>query len=519
MAAPMLICQTVLCLLSSQAALNTSKLLQSQQFLQANISRPLSSSPPISVSYTSPKKAISTANDTNDDGHDETLNSDKSQSASWTSPTAAESGGSWPPLIVASENAQRFFDRIHGFAEKPVSDEENNGGVTTTTGSATAKTMTTTKHIVNTQQFDDLHANTIDSEVLTTTTPRAQSKANEEATLKNWIYTHPSVPSSNRPLARVRKSIPLTEAKIQTDESRQMLTSLSERIFANLAANNPYVNWTQSPTPQAVYSLANLPIAQMPFVYLGSSTPSPQRTEKPPRKGWFSFASRPLRIYGEGTESKFPPLIERMVQRIQHYFSVFKYEDTSRPLASEGGSNSPVVSTINVQTNNDGLDELLVEVKPLTEGSEESKPSGDFVVYIGNFNLDDENSELAFEQVTTENGELNIFDEEEHTNKDEIVTTEDVNSAKITTELSVSAQADETSENTGSPDLAESLSEINLDSTTDNVDDTTAGLLKIIGDTTKLTRKLNVLSTNFKTHSDTDKNSVTKTKSHSDNLV
>lgn len=447
MAAPMLICQTLLCLLGSQAKIDPSQLQQSQPLLQTRISNPITPlNPPISVSYTAPNKAMhnggGAAKAAIDDGDDEALNSDKSKSsASWTSPTAAESGASWPPLFVASDNAQRFFDRIHGFAEKPVGDEDNGGGAITTTAgnSATASTKTTIKYTANEQQLDDVHANTIDSEVLATTTPRSHTIANQDALLKNWIYTHSSVDSANRPLVRVRKDIPLIEkTKPQIEESRQMFTSLSERIFANLAANNPYVNWTQSPTPQAVYGSANLPIAQIPFVHLAPSTPSPQRTEKPPRKGWFSFASRPLRIYGEGTESKFPPLIERMVQRIQHYFSVFKYEDTSRPLVSQASSgDGQTVSAVDVQTNNDGLDELVVEVKPLSEGTDESKPSGDFVVYVGNFNLDDENGELAFEQVTQNVGDSNMFDEEDHATEIEHATTESeyVSLAEASTEI------------------------------------------------------------------------------------
>lgn len=38
-----------------------------------------------------------------------------------------------------------------------------------------------------------------------------------------------------------------------------------------------------------------------------------------------------LKIWGAGTESKFPPLIEILVQRIQSMFSTYIYEDLSRP--------------------------------------------------------------------------------------------------------------------------------------------------------------------------------------------
>lgn len=36
-----------------------------------------------------------------------------------------------------------------------------------------------------------------------------------------------------------------------------------------------------------------------------------------------------LKIYGEGVEHRFPPFMERIIQRIQTFFSVYKYSDTS----------------------------------------------------------------------------------------------------------------------------------------------------------------------------------------------
>lgn len=39
----------------------------------------------------------------------------------------------------------------------------------------------------------------------------------------------------------------------------------------------------------------------------------------------------PLRIWAIGSVAKFPPFIEHFVQRVQAYYSVYKYEDLSRP--------------------------------------------------------------------------------------------------------------------------------------------------------------------------------------------
>lgn len=39
-----------------------------------------------------------------------------------------------------------------------------------------------------------------------------------------------------------------------------------------------------------------------------------------------------IKIYGDGVEHKFPPVVENLIQRIQTYFSIYRYTDTSRPL-------------------------------------------------------------------------------------------------------------------------------------------------------------------------------------------
>lgn len=55
-------------------------------------------------------------------------------------------------------------------------------------------------------------------------------------------------------------------------------------------------------------------------------------------------ADRPLRIWAIGSVAKFPPFIEHFVQRIQAYYSVYKYEDLSRPaFQNNSGSGDQVV--------------------------------------------------------------------------------------------------------------------------------------------------------------------------------
>lgn len=58
-----------------------------------------------------------------------------------------------------------------------------------------------------------------------------------------------------------------------------------------------------------------------------------------------------VRIWGEGSESKFPPIFEFIVQRIQAYFSVYKYDDLSRPSTMDVFSNDEMVLSSSVSSN------------------------------------------------------------------------------------------------------------------------------------------------------------------------
>lgn len=56
-----------------------------------------------------------------------------------------------------------------------------------------------------------------------------------------------------------------------------------------------------------------------------------------------------IKIYGDGVEHKFPPVVENIIQRIQTYFSIYRYTDTSRPLRPDERSTTtteqPVAET------------------------------------------------------------------------------------------------------------------------------------------------------------------------------
>ncbi|XP_065360331.1 uncharacterized protein LOC135954185 [Calliphora vicina] len=56
------------------------------------------------------------------------------------------------------------------------------------------------------------------------------------------------------------------------------------------------------------------------------------------------------KIYGDGVEHKFPPFMERVIQRIQTYFSIYKYTDTSKPVREDYKPTTATTSTSSTTT-------------------------------------------------------------------------------------------------------------------------------------------------------------------------
>ncbi|KAM8710640.1 hypothetical protein ACLKA7_017291 [Drosophila subpalustris] len=48
-----------------------------------------------------------------------------------------------------------------------------------------------------------------------------------------------------------------------------------------------------------------------------------------------------IKIYGDGEEHKFPPILENVLQRIQTFFSIYRHTDTSRPVRQDELTTEP----------------------------------------------------------------------------------------------------------------------------------------------------------------------------------
>lgn len=104
-------------------------------------------------------------------------------------------------------------------------------------------------------------------------------------------------------------------------------------IYSSLIANNPTIMNSQ------IY----IPIVQQynnGDEYTNNDKSQHQQQYKLPQwQDWFAkpkpttiVLTGPPKVWGEGTESKFPPILEHILERIQSYFSIYKYEDESRPI-------------------------------------------------------------------------------------------------------------------------------------------------------------------------------------------
>jgi hypothetical protein len=92
----------------------------------------------------------------------------------------------------------------------------------------------------------------------------------------------------------------------------EKFTSFSEKLLSNLVKTNAAVAYSQTGEISDKANFFNL-TGPLYSVKVNAA----------------DFTS-PLKVWGDGTESKFPPFLEHLLQRVQFYYSIFKYDDLSR---------------------------------------------------------------------------------------------------------------------------------------------------------------------------------------------
>jgi hypothetical protein len=111
---------------------------------------------------------------------------------------------------------------------------------------------------------------------------------------------------------------------LEASDVEQQYTSFSEKLLSGLIKQNAAVAYSQTGEVNPKYNFFNL---SGPLYSVKVSATNTQ----------------PLKVWGEGTESKFPPFLEAILERVQSYYSVFKYEDLSRPYTQQTTTLTPVV--------------------------------------------------------------------------------------------------------------------------------------------------------------------------------
>lgn len=141
------------------------------------------------------------------------------------------------------------------------------------------------------------------------------------------------------------------ETVVEVIDGNRPSYSFYDHLMGNLQNKNRFVQLAMSPhgiapplDDPADYDEAPIPQAHYAFVNPALNgdrvphwTETLERLKSNPvvssevKEQVIHALQRPIKIYGAGTESKFPLLIEYLVQRMQNYFSHYVYEDMSRP--------------------------------------------------------------------------------------------------------------------------------------------------------------------------------------------
>ena len=115
------------------------------------------------------------------------------------------------------------------------------------------------------------------------------------------------------------------------------ITSFSDTILSSLISSNSAVNYAFTDTNTSPLGSSATLGDEYDEVFDGTNTDNRNshnqgQDQRSPLHLTITHSTIvPPRVWGEGSESKFGPIAEYVVQRIQSYFSVYKYDDLSRP--------------------------------------------------------------------------------------------------------------------------------------------------------------------------------------------
>lgn len=109
----------------------------------------------------------------------------------------------------------------------------------------------------------------------------------------------------------------------------------------------------------------------------------------------------PLRIWAIGSVAKFPPFVEHFVQRIQSYYSIYKYEDLSRPIHIR---QTTVRSTTNADETTSSTDKFKLSTVDLADVTKSTIAETTFIPDLPKLDdeIDNASTEMTTDIMTTE---------------------------------------------------------------------------------------------------------------------
>lgn len=172
-------------------------------------------------------------------------------------------------------------------------------------------------------------------------TERAETLNSKGTTMRSSddaVFVKPALREQLKELMRnLNSDVVLVLRKISNEERNEI-----ENVAKGVQRNGKQLNAigdsasgsssvTVGPTSFQLLPLNLKNIMQLPFVFT-----SPD--------------SSPMRIWAIGSVAKFPPVLEHFLQRVQSYYSIYKYEDLSRPGLHNSGSGNQVIRVTKTTT-------------------------------------------------------------------------------------------------------------------------------------------------------------------------
>lgn len=219
-------------------------------------------------------------------------------------------------------------------------------------------------------------------------------------TLNSKMLTANATNESEKPvLKHIDRNVQSNET---ASDALQKRTEAAVAATATLATITTTATSTAS-TPPNANAIDAIPAQQTNIPWL----PISWMANFQPSNALVIADTHPLRIWAIGSISKFPEFIERFVQRIQSYYSIYKYHDLSRPAS---------YAVINSQYHKPGDEnDEIIEDAANTESNTVTENIVDVEMTTAAMTYDNENETVTDNEIRSDNASEKEEDTETET--------------------------------------------------------------------------------------------------------